>query len=424
VIFGGDKLQPSVLLVVPLIVIAAKVQGLYDHDDLVMVKSTVDELPRLFNLATLFALLVFLSRHYIVRGAPGTTELLALWLMLIAYLALFRHVARSFAARRSPTERCLLLGAGEIHRRLAAKMADCRHLELIGAVPLEHVRHPDLSLANRGGSTLHRLTHERRVHRIIIAPNDSVSDKEVVDIVRQAKSTGVRVSLLPNILGAVGGSVVFDDIRGMTLMGVPRLGLSHSSAVLKRAFDIVGAGVVLVAAAPLLAVAALGIKLGSPGPVLFHQTRVGRDGRRFRMFKLRTMVVDAEAMKVDLARFNEADGIFKIADDPRITRAGALLRHTHLDELPQLINVLRGEMSLVGPRPLVIDEDERVTGLDRHRLHLTPGMTGQWQILGAARVPLSEMVKLDYLYVANWSLWGDFKILLRTLPVVAQQRGL
>ena len=142
------------------------------------------------------------------------------------------------------------------------------------------------------------------------------------------------------------------------------------------------------------------------------------------MAKLRTMVQDAERRKAELADRNEADGLFKIADDPRITRVGGWLRRTSLDELPQLVNVLRGEMSLVGPRPLVLEDDQHVEGWYRRRLQLTPGMTGRWQVLGSARIPLHEMVKLDYLYVANWSLWGDVKILLRTIQFMVGRRGL
>jgi lipopolysaccharide/colanic/teichoic acid biosynthesis glycosyltransferase len=139
------------------------------------------------------------------------------------------------------------------------------------------------------------------------------------------------------------------------------------------------------------------------------------------------MVDDAEALKAQLRERNESEGLFKIGADPRITRVGRWMRKTSIDELPQLINVVRGQMSLVGPRPLVLDEDEMITGFDRRRLMITPGMTGQWQVLGStpahARVPLHEMLKLDYLYIANWSLWNDIKILVRTVGVVVGAGG-
>ena len=155
--------------------------------------------------------------------------------------------------------------------------------------------------------------------------------------------------------------------------------------------------------------------------MLFRQIRVGRNGRPFHIMKFRSMVVDAEQQKERLRALNEVGGgMFKISRDPRVTRVGNFLRRTSLDELPQLFNVLRGEMSLVGPRPLVTDEDELVRGLDRSRLHLTPGMTGPWQVLGS-RVPMQEMVGIDYLYVANWSLWADVKLLLRTVRHVCRR---
>ena len=414
-LLGHAGLRPGIVVSMPLIVIAAKIQGLYDRDELVVAKSTLDELPRLFNLATLFALLVWLSRHFIVVGAPSTRDLLTLWGLLVAGLAGGRMLARRLAAHASPVERCMLLGEIGIYQRLAARVAEDRHLALVGWAPLEEVASKSMSLA--------ALVAQARIQRIIIAPGETLASAEVVDVVRTAKATGLRVSLLPDILGTVGSSVVFDDLGGIVLLGVPRFGLSQSSACVKRAFDVVGAAILLVATSPLLCVSMLSIVRGSPGGAFFRQMRIGRDGEPFMMIKLRTMVANADAMKTDLAELNEADGLFKITDDPRITRAGRLLRRTHLDELPQLINVLRGEMSLVGPRPLVLDDDERVTGSDRRRLHLTPGMTGQWQILGAARVPLSEMVKLDYLYIANWSLWGDIKIIVRTIPVMVGRRG-
>jgi lipopolysaccharide/colanic/teichoic acid biosynthesis glycosyltransferase len=159
--------------------------------------------------------------------------------------------------------------------------------------------------------------------------------------------------------------------------------------------------------------------------VFFRQERIGRGGRSFELLKFRSMVADAEQRKADLVGHNQAaEGFFKIADDPRITRVGRVLRRTNLDELPQLLNVVRGEMSLVGPRPLIPQEDKRVVGWHRRRLELTPGITGHWQVLGSSRVPLDEMVAIDYLYVANWSLWTDLKLLLRTIPHVVTGRGL
>ncbi len=221
------------------------------------------------------------------------------------------------------------------------------------------------------------------MHRIIIAASHAGENDATLNLVREAKATGLRVSILPGILGAVGSSVVFDDLWGVTVLGVPHYGLSRSSSALKRAFDLAGAIPLTILFAPVMALAALLIKLDSRGPVFFRQTRVGRGGDHFSIFKFRTMVDGADAMKHELAEHNEADGLFKIADDPRITRVGKWLRRSCLDELPQLFNVLRGEMSLVGPRPLVVNEDERIKGLDRNRLHLTPGMTGPWQILGS-----------------------------------------
>ena len=216
-----------------------------------------------------------------------------------------------------------------------------------------------------------------------------------------------------------------DDVDGVQLLGVRRGGLSLSSWVMKRGMDLAGASLGLLALTPVLLGSALAIKVTSPGPVFFRQPRIGRDGRAFQILKLRSMVLDAEARKGTLHDANEAHGgLFKIADDPRITSVGRFLRRTSMDELPQLINVLKGEMSLVGPRPLVPDEDERIDGWHRTRLELVPGMTGFWQVNGSSRIPLPEMVKMDYLYGANWSLWLDIKILLRTVPYVLSRRGL
>jgi len=270
---------------------------------------------------------------------------------------------------------------------------------------------------------LGKVIARHEAHRLIIGAHDH-SNAMTFELLEAAREAGTRVSLLPDMLEVVGSSVDFDDLYGVTLLGVRHTQLSRSSKLLKRGFDCVGAAVLLVVLAPVMAVLALAIRLDSPGPALFRQWRVGRGGEPFRIFKFRTMVDGADQLKEELRELNQADGLFKIQDDPRITRVGHMLRRMSLDELPQIFNVLLGQMSLVGPRPLVADEDGRILGVRRGRLRLTPGMTGQWQIAGSSRIPLEDMVKLDHLYVSNWTLWNDIKILLRTVPYVLSQRGM
>jgi lipopolysaccharide/colanic/teichoic acid biosynthesis glycosyltransferase len=188
--------------------------------------------------------------------------------------------------------------------------------------------------------------------------------------------------------------------------------------------DVVVSALGLLALSPLLAVIAVAVKLDSRGPVFFRQERHGRGGSIFRIVKFRTMRVGAEQERLALAPMNEVDGaLFKMKEDPRVTRVGRILRRTSLDELPQLWNVLKGEMSLVGPRPFVVHESSQITGWASRRLDITPGITGLWQVLGRTDIPFDEMVKLDYIYVTNWSLFWDLKILFQTIPVVLSRRG-
>ncbi|MBA2546343.1 MAG: sugar transferase [Solirubrobacterales bacterium] len=199
---------------------------------------------------------------------------------------------------------------------------------------------------------------------------------------------------------------------------------AHGHVVgVKRALDIVLSLLLLVFLAPLLLIIAAMIKADSPGPVLFRQTRVGRWGKPFSMLKFRTMFQGADEKKPELLHLNESEGLFKITGDPRITRFGRFLRGTSLDELPQLLHVVTGEMSLVGPRPLVPDEDERIPAPSQVRLTMRPGMTGRWQVAGATRIPLLEMVEMDAAYVREWSNFEDLKLLVRTVPHVLRRRG-
>jgi exopolysaccharide biosynthesis polyprenyl glycosylphosphotransferase len=419
------------IALVPLLLFWAKLNGLYDRDESLLRKTTLDEAPSLFQLATLFALATWLADGLLVSGRQlDRHQTLFLWIGLTALLMLLRSVARMVVLRIAPAERCLFIGDELSVETVRAKLAS--H----GGIKAKIVAHLDLDKAAPWStdsfsaprlSEIRDLAQSLDVHRAIIAPGSAAGadSREALNLVRTLKAVGVRVSVLPRMLEVVGSSVEFDDIHGVTLMGVRRFDLTRSSAAVKRAFDLVGASLGLLAISPLMIALAIAVKLDSRGPVFFRQLRVGRHGRRFYMLKFRTMVPEADVMKDALRHRNEAlEGLFKIAADPRVTRIGRFLRRTALDELPQLFNVVAGEMSLVGPRPLVIEEDQKIEGWHRRRLELMPGMTGPWQILGPSRVPLKEMVTLDYLYVANWSLWTDVKILLRTVPHVLGRRGL
>jgi exopolysaccharide biosynthesis polyprenyl glycosylphosphotransferase len=415
------------IVALPILLLGAKILGLYDRDESVLRKTTLDEVPKLLNVATLCALVAWLAGGLIVAGTLDRHEALFLWLALVVLLVLMRAAARATALRIAPAERCLFIGDAGAARTIRSKLTD--H----GGIRATLVAHLDLDKIARwstdacSGTKLAEVRDLARrldVHRAIVAPR-SADAGEVLDLVRTLTAVDVRVSVLPRLLEVVGSSVEFDDLHGVKVMGVRRFELTRSSAAVKRAFDLLFASIGLLVALPLMILIAVVIKLDGRGPLLFRQLRVGRHGQRFYMFKFRTMVPDADAMKDSLRDRNEAqEGLFKIAHDPRVTRVGELLRESALDELPQLLNVIRGEMSLVGPRPLVAEEDQRVEGWHRRRLDLTPGITGHWQILGPARVPLGEMVAIDYLYVANWSLWTDIKILLRTIPHVLRRRGL
>src|SRR3954471_24988700 len=413
-VLGDDHLRWGSLLTIPLAIVVSKVLGLYDRDELLIRKTTLDESPALFQLAAVYTLLIWLLGDAFIIGMLGRGQAVGLWLCLFGFTLVGRTAARGFARAVAAEERCLVLGdlegTGTIERKLAAGRGV--KARVVAQLPLDLEAEHDAELR-----LLEYAIAEHDVHRVILAPRTADSDA-MLDAVRLVKSLGVKVSLLPRLFEVVGSSVVFDDLEGVTVLGVRRFGITRSSAIVKRSRDVLGGGLALLIAGPVMLLIAAAIRLDSRGPVFFRQTRVGRDGKRFVMLKFRTMVEGADAMKPELRGESPHGRLFKLHDDPRVTRVGRMLRRTSLDELPQLINVLRGDMSLVGPRPLVVDEDRLVLGWHRRRLHLTPGMTGHWQILGSARIPLSEMVKIDYLYAANWSLWTDIKILLRTIPYV------
>ncbi len=402
---------------VPVVLVLFKLAGLYNRDELSLGHSTLDEAPILIQLSALLVLGVAIARPMFAPGSMSALSMAALWGALFLVVFLGRLVARGVARRILPVERCLVVGdpaqLDRARERIAASHVRAEVVDFLPLVSGEAIR-------NRGLQLIRRRVREQRVHRIIVSPIPTAAEG-TGDLIRIAKSIGVRVSVLPGPLHAVGLRTAFDGLEGMAMFGVPRFGLCPTSKLLKRGFDLLGCTLGLLAVSPVLAALAVAIKLDSRGPILFRQTRIGRGGQPFSIFKFRSMATDAEARKEELRKLSVAGpGLFKIENDPRVTRVGRLLRATSLDELPQLFNVMRGEMSLVGPRPLVTDEDAQVRGLDRSRLGVKPGMTGVWQVLGA-RVPLDQMVEIDYLYASSWTLWLDVKIVLRTVQHVLRR---
>lgn len=433
-VIGEDAVGSSALLAVPVVVLLGQIVGLYDRDDHLMRKGTLDEAPAVFQLATLYALVVWMFDSVFVDGYLGNEQVLGLWLILFVFGLASRAAARTFVRTVIGPERCVAIGdpieAHRLRTSLENSSADARIVGVLSlqedsssAARVDTRRFPPQATAlPTDPATVRETLRRMGTHRVILVARHADSE-QVLNLICLVESLGFHVSVLPRVFEVVGSAVEFDEIEGVTVLGIRRFGLTPPSRALKRAFDLLGASLGIVLALPVFAVIAILIALDSPGPVFFRQTRVGHKGHRFRMIKFRTMENGADASRSDLAHLNEAEGIFKISNDPRVTRVGRPLRRLSIDELPQLINVIRGQMSLVGPRPLPEDEDARVHGWHRRRLDLMPGMTGHWQVLGSARIPLREMVKIDYLYVANWSLWQDVKILLRTVSYVLRRRG-
>lgn len=321
----------------------------------------------------------------------------------------------------------VIVGTGPAAQEVADRLA--RHPEH-GMRPIGFVSDnpgpidPDLQLPLLGPTRiLPRLAEVYGVARVIV-DTESCDESAMRQVLRQASASGAEVTVLPALAGHISTAVSVEDVAGMTLLSYRPSRLAGLNWLIKRTIDMAIAALGLLLTAPLFAVLAISIKAESRGPVLFSQDRVGRHGRRFRMLKLRTMVWDAETRLSEVAHLNECEGpYFKVSADPRITRVGRYLRRWSVDELPQLLNVLRGEMSIVGPRPCLPVELDSCPDWFRHRLDVLPGLTGLWQVSGRFQLPFHEASRLDVFYVDHWSLAQDIKILLRTPGVVLSGRG-
>jgi exopolysaccharide biosynthesis polyprenyl glycosylphosphotransferase len=416
---AGATLSTWAIVAPPLAVPLARAFGLYAKPGRGLGHSTLGEVPRIAQFATLLTLLGSLSGSLLIVTPWGVGTTIVFWASLLVALPLGRAFARRLPAAVAP-ERCLVIGSVDRSarvRRTIHGLSGGRSLVVAWITPEQ------VAPGHDGRDTLREVVAHHAAEHVVVAPQVADSAETIV-LIRALEELDVRVTVLPRLLELASATLTAEVLGAAAALDVRRLGLSRSERALKRAFDITGALTLLAVTAPATILIALAVRTTSAGPVLFRQRRIGRDGREFTMCKFRTMVRDAEDHKQQLRSRNEADGLFKIADDPRVTRAGRVLRCTSLDELPQLLNVLRGDMSLVGPRPLVPEEDGVIAGWHRRRLHMRPGMTGVWQVLGSARVPMHEMVELDNLYVLSWSPWLDLKILLRTLDFVVARRGL
>lgn len=335
-------------------------------------------------------------------------------------------------ARGHGRERYLVVGGGDVSQTVMAGIVARPHLgyALVGYLA-DHYESDEGSAVSQPLhfhylgkiDQIHEVLERQHVDHVIIALPTAEHGRmsQVVNVCRKHR---VDFRLVPDLLELSFDRVDIGEFDGLPLIGLREVSIRGFNLLIKRAMDIVVTLLVSPFVLALSAVIALAIKLDSPGPIVFSQMRVGVGGRQFRVYKFRTMVNDAEARKAELATQNEADGpIFKIRNDPRRTRVGQLLRRTSLDELPQLWNILSGEMSWVGPRPATPDEVDRYRPWHMRRLEAKPGLTGLWQVSGRSDTTFEEMVRLDIYYVEHWSLLMDLRILLQTIPTVLSGRG-
>jgi exopolysaccharide biosynthesis polyprenyl glycosylphosphotransferase len=410
----------------PVWVVAARLYGLYDRDEERAHHTTADDVAGVFQLATLGAWLFVTVSWATGIADPDLARVIVFWTLAIAFVCLGRLTARSLA-RRHPgyVQKTVIVGAGTTGRLVAAKLMQhpeygIDFLGFVDAAPLPaEGGGPEIPVVG-SPAELPALVSRLGIERVIVAFTQE-RPEDTLELLRALRELDVQIDIVPRFFEVIGAQTTLHTVEGLALVGLPPIRLPRSSQLLKRGMDIALSATALLVLSPLLVLIALLVRLDSPGPAIFRQARMGAGDQVFQILKFRTMVADAEARKHEVRHLNGTGDprLFKAPRDPRVTRLGAPLRRLSLDELPQLVNVLKGEMSLVGPRPLPLDEDASITDWGRKRLALRPGVTGLWQVLGRSDIPFEEMLRLDYVYVTSWSLWSDVRLILRTLPILA-----
>lgn len=397
----------------------------------------LDEAISIANgVTTAMALVVLYS--FLQRFYPSRLLFIYAWLLIIALLVgkrlLLRFARERLWMRGIGVDKVLIIGAGRAGERLMQWLLSQPRLgyQVVGFV--DEVPPPDgwaIATDRRVvrprylgvESDVGALVREHGIDEVIIAL-PTTSQARIMTIVNQCRAAEVEFKLVPDLFELAMDRVNIHDVAGLPLIALKPAEIAGFNYAIKRAIDLLVSTLVLVVGAIPMALIVLAIRIDSPGPVLFRQVRVGRNGRHFICYKFRTMVRNAEQLQSELQKAHNVDSrLTKLKDDPRRTRVGKILRRTSLDELPQFFNVLKGEMSVVGPRPPVpaevADYDEWHLG----RLLVTPGLTGLWQVSGRSNLTFDEMVRLDLYYAENWSPWLDITIMLRTIPAILTARG-
>ena len=315
--------------------------------------------------------------------------------------------------------RVLIIGTGPVTERLSWRLRRCNDVEVVGHVDDDVIGGDDVV---GGVADLPALCAQLDIDRVVVAFHNS-SDASVLNALHQLQGR-VPISEIPRNFELHNWRSEPEEVEGLTIINLPTATLGPVQQALKRIMDLTLASCALTFAAPILLMIAIAIKLDSPGPVFFRQERTGQGGKSFRIFKFRSMTADAWQRRDTVSQLNQSDGpLFKMAQDPRVTRVGAIIRKTSLDELPQLINVVIGEMSLVGPRPLPTEEADRIDGAATARIDVKPGITGLWQVCGRSNLTYADLQHLDSAYVRSWSLLWDIRIMAKTPQVVFRRTG-
>lgn len=382
-----------------------------------------DEFATVFRVVTMWSWFLLLARSLVSVEPIQFLPSILVWTLTMPVLLAARSVLRRFARRRGwYRQRVLVIGRVRDASQVISRIH--RHPEWGLSVAREIDVAADESLNTE---ELLELAEKFRISRVIFATPPAQLDART-DLTRSFIEAGTQVDFVPGEAEILRSGAAISHLEGLPLMSMPGARPPRSWGILKRAMDLAFAVPALVIASPLIAFSAMRIKRDSPGPAFYRQDRAGLDGRRFEFLKLRTMTNDAEERLPEVAGLNMHNGgldrgVFKAVDDPRVTKVGGALRRRSLDELPQLWNVVKGDMSLVGPRPLPMAEDERVAGHYELRRHVRPGMTGPWQVNGRSDIPFNDMLRLDYSYVLNWSVASDLKLLVQTVDAVVRGRG-